>query len=118
MIPFLLEEGVLTIGTVSGIFTANMLNSLKTNIIDPLTENVVPNHQLDRNGDGVIDEKDEKILQEELRRNQQIKWQTFLRDFITWFILVLILYLVWKFIVRKYKTPPTKIPGGSNVINI
>ena len=35
MIGFLLDEGVITVGTLSGLFTTGLLNSLKKNIIDP-----------------------------------------------------------------------------------
>jgi large-conductance mechanosensitive channel len=112
MLSFLLEEGVLTIGAISGIFTNNLLISLKANIIDPLTENVVPNHKLDRNGDGVVDEKDEKILQEELKKNKQIKWQSFLRDLIVWLILMILLYLLWTKIIKKIiKVPNNNVPN-------
>ena len=30
-----------------------------------------------------------------------IKWQTFLKDFITWLILVFLLYLLWKNVIHK-----------------
>ena len=32
MLSFMVQEGILTIGTVSGIFTALLLNSIKNNI--------------------------------------------------------------------------------------
>ena len=48
MISFLLEEGVLTVGTLSGLFTTGLLNSLKNNIIDPSIENLYPSHKLDK----------------------------------------------------------------------
>ena len=101
MLGFLLEEGVLSTGILSGLFTNTLLTSLKTNIIDPLAENVVPNHTLDRNGDGVVDEKDEIILQQQLKQNKQIKWQSFVKDLIVWIILMAILYLTWKFLIKK-----------------
>jgi len=43
---FMVQEGVITIGTLSGIFTAFLLNSLKNNIIDPFVEKVAPLHTL------------------------------------------------------------------------
>jgi hypothetical protein len=48
MISFLLEEGVLTVGTLSGLFTTALLNSLKRNIIDPSIERLLPSHKLDK----------------------------------------------------------------------
>ena len=47
MISFLLEEGVLTVGTLSGLFTTALLNSLKANIVDPSIENIFPSHHLE-----------------------------------------------------------------------
>ena len=46
MLTFLLEEGVISVGALSGIFTASLLGSFKSNILDPFSENVVPNHIL------------------------------------------------------------------------
>ena len=116
MLGFLLEEGVLSTGILSGLFTNTLLLSLKTNIIDPLTENVVPNHTLDRNGDGVVDEKDEKILQEQLKQNKQVKWQSFLKDLIVWLILMCALYLIWKFLIKRVIVS-LKIPSKVSTIN-
>jgi hypothetical protein len=33
----------------------------------------------------------------------QIKWKLFLRDFITWLIIMLVLYLLWKYLLHPYK---------------
>jgi large-conductance mechanosensitive channel len=105
MLGFLLEEGVLSTGILSGVFTNTLLLSLKTNIIDPLAENVVPDHTLDRNGDGVVDEKDEQILQEQLKQNKQIKWQSFIKDLVVWIILMSVLYLIWTNLIKKINVP-------------
>ena len=43
---FMLQEGVITIGTISGIFTALLLNSVKNNIIDPCVEKAIPINKL------------------------------------------------------------------------
>ena len=47
MFSFLLDEGVVTVGTLSGLFTTALLNSLKKNIIDPGIERLAPSHKLD-----------------------------------------------------------------------
>ena len=47
MMSFLLEEGVLSVGTMSGLFTAAMLNSFRINILEPVIEKIVPGHKLD-----------------------------------------------------------------------
>ena len=52
MMSFLVEEGVLTVGTISGIFTAAMLNSFRVNI----------NVQIDdRDSDELSDDEEEAI---------------------------------------------------------
>ena len=38
MLSFLLEEGIITIGTISGLFTTSMLNSFRANILEPSIE--------------------------------------------------------------------------------
>ena len=48
MLSFLLEEGIITIGTISGLFTTSMLNSFRANILEPSIENLVPSHKLDK----------------------------------------------------------------------
>ena len=107
MLSFLLEEGVLTVGTISGLFTAALLNSLRANIIDPFIENLVPSHKLD------IEENFEEIMDprnaipgnnvNNINNVKKIKWQTFLKDFTTWLILMFFLYLFWKNFLQKYK---------------
>jgi large-conductance mechanosensitive channel len=103
MITFLLEEGVLTVGALSGIFTATMLGSLKSNIIDPITEKFIPSHKLDKNKEDLVNINDAN-KKEYVPQDPKIKWQTFIRDLITWLIIMFILYLVWKFLIKKNKT--------------
>ena len=125
MLTFLLTEGVLTVGTISGIFTATLLGSLKTNIIDPLSEQVLPTHKLDigvkdtsgnnknngNNGNNIpgnntnkenmvniLDANNYSISASALKK---IKWQTFLKDLITWIIIMFILFLIWKYLIKN-----------------
>jgi predicted nucleic acid-binding Zn ribbon protein len=64
-------------------------------------------------GDGIVDEKDQKILEEELKKNKKVKWQSFLRDLIVWIVLMIILYLLWTKIIKKINIPCNKgIPSG------
>ena len=124
MLSFLLQEGVITIGTISGIFTALLLNSIKNNIIDPVVEKAIPTDSL---LDNIINDlKDDGILNNSYNKNnnstpqqspppvmhgnqfggkgkEQIKWKLFLRDFITWLIIMLVLYLLWKYLLHPYK---------------
>jgi large-conductance mechanosensitive channel len=109
MLSFLFQEGVITVGTISGLFTASMLNSFRVNILEPSLENLVPNHKLDTSQ---FEETDESSLEnimklqvnaEKKKKTHVIKWQTFLKDFITWLLLMFCLYLFWKKVLTKYK---------------
>jgi large-conductance mechanosensitive channel len=136
MMSFLLQEGVITIGTVSGIFTALLLNSIKNNMIDPLVEKIAPiNNLLSRPSGEIVDDiKDDGKLNNSNNKNKQnspqsnqkmfpvgalnthnygnqfggpgkneIKWKIFMRDFITWLIIMLLLYLAWKHVIQPIK---------------
>ena len=150
----MLQEGVITIGTISGIFTALLLNSVKNNIIDPCVEKVAPTAKLiSRPISEIIEDiKDDGKLNNSngnsnsngpqpppppppppqplpLPRNgvlnnfnlinqgnqfggqgkDEVKWKLFLRDFITWLIIMLILYILWKYILQ-----PIKMKGNIN----
>ena len=105
MISFLLEEGVLTVGTLSGLFTAAMLNSFRVNILEPSVENIFPSHSLDNQFGNIIDPANQIIKSSSSGAvpNKTIKWQTFVRDFITWVFVMLCLYIFWKTVLHKYK---------------
>ena len=99
MISFLLGEGILTIGTISGLFTASLMNSLKINIIEPIFENIVETHSLDKHAKfGNIISPDKVQPPSNI-----IKYQTFIRDLLSWFMVIFILYLFWRFILNPYK---------------
>ena len=127
MISFLLEEGVLTVGTLSGLFTTALLNSLKLNIIDPSIENIYPSYVNDNieavpprpknqsNQTSEISETDESKSgfgdlfpiphgppPPQTGKNL-IRWKTFLKDFITWLIIMFCLYIFWKRILQPLK---------------
>ena len=128
----MLQEGIITMGTLSGIFTALLLNSLKNNIIDPFVEKVAPLEKLgDLMDDGKMNGSNKKPETPQQSGSQQsggqqpgllnfgnqfggigkdkIKWKVFLRDFITWFIIIFILYLIWKKFLN-----PLKMQNGVN----
>ena len=148
----MLQEGVITIGTISGIFTALLLNSVKNNLIDPCVEKAVPTTKLisrpiseivgDIKDDGKLNNSNAKSSSPQVSKEQQsqqnggqqngglfnqfginnhgnqfggpgkteIKWKILLRDFITWIIIMLILYLAWKHILH-----PIKMKGNISV---
>lgn len=110
MISFLLDEGVITVGTLSGLFTTALLNSLKKNVIDPGIERIAPSHKLDNS----IKEGDSKSGFSDMfpipigsgtdgPPTTTIKWQTFLKDFITWLVIMFFLYLFWKLVLHPNK---------------
>jgi large-conductance mechanosensitive channel len=81
MIEFLTTEGILGAGVLAGGFTNHLLESLRLNILTPLTEKFIPSHLLDN------DDKDTFIAVEPVT----IRWQTFLKDFIIWLIIMYII---------------------------
>ena len=118
MISFLLQEGVITVGALSGIFTTGLINSLKVNIIDPSIEKLVPSHKLDVLPPLPLPVKDEKSNFADMFplpigpvvqiKSSIIKWQTFSKDFITWLVLMCLLYLFWKKVLQPIKNSPSK----------
>jgi len=117
MISFLLEEGVLTVGTLSGLFTTALLNSLKMNIIDPSIEKVYPSYTDDivepvapppkkkdesKSGFGDLFPVPHGPPPPQTGKNI-IRWKTFLKDFITWLVIMFCLYIFWKKILHPLK---------------
>ena len=100
MISFLVQEGVITVGTLSGIFTAAMLNSLKTNVIDPLSYHCICKIDLQDH----FEETPKGGQPVSATQNTQIKGKVFLKDFIIWLIMMVILYLIWKYIIVPNKS--------------
>ena len=109
MLSFLVQEGVLTVGTISGIFTAAMLNSFRINVLEPGIETMLPSSKLDTEEHfaGSLEnimllptKPQEPVTPAERKR---VKWQTFLRDLITWMFLMFCLYLFWKTFLVKFK---------------
>ena len=119
MISFLLEEGVITVGTLSGLFTTALLNSLKTNIIDPSIENIVPSPkhnnpppppvtQIKENKSGFgdmfpIPTGPTTGPSMDTSQKHVIKWKIFLKDLLKWIIVMAILYFVWKNVLHPIK---------------
>ena len=104
MLTFLLEEGVISVGALSGIFTATLLGSLKSNLLDPLAEKFIPSHKLDPHDDketmtNILDANNYNKGQ----TPSKIKWQTFLKDLVLWIIIMFILYLLWNYLIKKIK---------------
>jgi large-conductance mechanosensitive channel len=125
MISFLLEEGVLTVGTLSGLFTTALLNSFKRNIIDPSIDKVLPSHKLDaKPQEESTGSKSEftdmfpiPVGKDSGEDPQAIKWQTFLKDLITWFIIMFFLYLFWKKVLRPAQATKFAAAGATGFGN-
>ena len=110
MLTFLLEEGVLTVGAMSGIFTATLLGSFKSNILDPFAENLIPSHHLDKHAqvqENILDANNYSKGTESKSHfgNNKIKWQTFIKDLTLWLIIMFIIYIIWKKLIKKIKDP-------------
>jgi hypothetical protein len=110
MFGFLLDEGVVTLTVLSGLFTTSLLNSFKSNIVEPCIEKIVPYHKLDRNEEFTslfpipIGTNEHKNAPRDL-----IRWQTFLKDLSVWILLMFLLWLFWKFVLLPRKA--NKTPG-------
>jgi large-conductance mechanosensitive channel len=121
MISFLLDEGVITIGTLSGLFTTSLLNSFKKNIIDPSIENIIPSHKLDNETVKQTPGEQKSGFSDlfpipigggsdhPYPPSTVVKWQTFLKDFITWLVIMFFLYLFWKKVIVPKKM--SKMPN-------
>lgn len=79
MLSFLLDEGVVTVGVLSGLFTTGLLNSFKLNILDPTIEKMIPSHTLDNFGN-LFPVPVGTPEQTGLPKNV-LKWQTFFKRF-------------------------------------
>lgn len=108
MITFLLEEGIISATTISSIFTVGLVNSLRTNIIEPAFEKFIPTHKLHQ--------QDNFNILPVLTNNQPpgtpasnvVKWKVFLKDFFIWLILMLSLFILWKNFLHPIKSNITK----------
>jgi large-conductance mechanosensitive channel len=95
MLSFIFKEGILSLATLSSIFTAHMLGSLKNNIMDPIFENIIESKELDKHA---------KVANITISNNEHhkiIKWQTFLKDLIVWILFVIILFYLWNNIKER-----------------
>ena len=103
MLSFLLDEGVLTVGVLSGLFTTGLLNSFKLNIIDPCIEKIIPTHKLDTDSFTSMFPIPVGTPEDNKLPKNIIRWQTFLKDFIIWLFIIFIFYLFLKFILVPRK---------------
>lgn len=81
MFEFLSEHKILTFTLIGTIFSTMMITSMKSNLVEPFFEMILPSSKLDFNNDNT-----KKIY---------IKWQTFLRDLLVWFSIIFIIYLLY-----------------------
>jgi large-conductance mechanosensitive channel len=115
MIPLLVQEGILSSAVLTGVFTNHLITSFKVNILDPLTNHLVPAEKLDRHL-RVDDQIEIEMKQKDASGNiktihKQLRWQTFLKDLI---VFILISYLVVKMFTKylnKYRPMPPGVGG-------
>ena len=99
MLTFLLQEGVLTVGAMTGIFTVSMLTSFKTNMFDPGVEKLLPSEHLEP-----VSKFGGQINSHTEPKNKTIKWKIFLRDFIMYILFMLVFYFIWVRYINPIKT--------------
>ena len=102
MFEFYAVNGVITPAAMVGVFTGMLMNSLHSNVIKPASEHILPSHKLDNNGQesefGNVDPTANKI-----------KWQTFARDLIIWFVSLFIFYLIFRYVFKHKGTASTTV---------
>jgi hypothetical protein len=126
VLTFLKTEQILTLGAITGIFTASLLTSLKLHILEPLVERFLPIEHLrdqlkcppvppPKPPDSNESQKYSKqnfsnieslpvLIPDKLCAMKSgygaphnIKWELFLRELLLWIIIVGIIYIGWKF---------------------
>jgi large-conductance mechanosensitive channel len=98
LFDFIIDERIISVGLLSSIFTATLIGSLKVNIIEPIFENIIPSQNLD------VDPTQTDILNAGNyypTSSKQIRWQTFLKDLLMWFVVIIILYIIYKIIFKN-----------------
>ena len=93
MLSFLIDEGALTMGVMSGVFTTTLLNSLKNNVVEPIGEIIIPSNKLDENSSSV--------------NTKPLRWKIFVKDLIIWITVMLTFYILWKTVLTHFR-PPAK----------
>ena len=88
MLNFLLNENILAVAPICGLFTSHMLLSLKNNILDPATHKLFPT---DFFGDSTDSNKS----------NANINWKLFLKEFVLWIIIMAIVYIIWAKLLKR-----------------
>jgi large-conductance mechanosensitive channel len=113
MITHLVSEGVLSYSVLCGVFTTHLLLSFKSNIIDPVSNKLLPKHIFDHNyhdsRENLESMSHVKSMVDYHKEKNNVNWKLFLRDFVIWLITVCILYILWKLISKKIKMPEQKI---------
>lgn len=91
---FLIQNGVLNPGIVCSVFTNTLMMSFKTNIIDPCSHHIAPQHYFCEDDDD---------------REDKIKWKLFARDLIMWLCVIIIIFLIYTHVLNKNTNPVQQI---------
>ena len=104
MLDFLINEKILTFSLITGVFTTSLIASLKINLLDPLFENMFKSDVIDVNNNRKLDSTDLKYSTDELKKiAKEMKTKIFLKDLVLWLLIILFLYLIYKFLEMKKK---------------
>jgi large-conductance mechanosensitive channel len=90
---FILRERFLTLTVIGSIFTFAFINSLKSDIIDPLLQ-----FMLSEENFGFMDitiREGEKMPP--IQRQIELRFGNFFREFVTWLLIITTLYVLYKF---------------------
>jgi len=101
MIDFLINEKIITVGLITGVFTTSLIASLKANIMEPIFENIFKTDVIDVNNNGKLDSVDLQYSNDVIKKYaRQIKYKVFLKDLIIWLLIILVIYIIYKFTKR------------------
>lgn len=93
IINFVLREKFLTLTVIGSIFTFSFIQSLKGDIIDPITHFVLPEENFSFMDVTIRD--GEKIIPPP--RQLEVRLGNFFREFVTWLFAISVLYMLHKF---------------------
>ena len=101
MIDFLINEKIITVGLITGVFTTSLIGSLKINILEPIFENIFKTDVIDVNNNGKLDSVDLQYSNDAIKKYaKQIRYKVFLKDLIMWILIILVIYIIYKFTKR------------------
>ena len=93
MLNFLINENILGVAPICGLFTSHMLLSLKSNILDPTVHKLFP--------EDFFGELNDPNNTSGYKINANLNWRFFLKDFVLWIVVMAVFYIIWAKLLKK-----------------